>query len=152
MGLTGSLLFTLNQSVTNSLVREAFFLMTVTPDVFVPELVTMRLSGATATGDGLVLGLGELCPAGFFGSLCMGPSSSMITSANSFSSTPSAFAVSELSSFQLTQNYIVDAGPAGSASLTSVQLTFTSVPEPGTAISLAIGLAAVCILRRRHGH
>lgn len=151
LGDMGSLLFTFNDaSARNASILESFIQLTVTSDTMRGEFVTLTLMGAAAAGDGVVTGIAELCGAGFAGGVCQGSSQPLISLVSGVDNLPASSGTpGPLASFQLTHDITVDAGSAGTASLTSAQLNFTTVPEPSTAMAVISSLAAVLLARRR---
>ena len=112
--------------------------------------IDLLLITPSAAGDGVVTGLIDLCSEPFAFGTCFGtplpPAIALVSAVGSFplasTQTPG------LSSYGLLQDIGIDAGVSGSASLQAAQLTFTSVPEPGTAVAFAAGTAALIAFRR----
>jgi len=145
LGMAGSLLFTYN---ANGTILESIFQLNVTPDLFVREKVDLRLTGAGATGDGVVTGVDALCGGDLLVGLCTGDSQPLIALVTSNTQLPLASAViGPRASYSLLHDVVVDAGLSGTASLTSAELTFTAVPEPATLLTLAAGLLSMFVLR-----
>jgi hypothetical protein len=151
-GLTGSLLFAFdNASASAGQVLQTLVFMSVDPDNDLGEIVSLQLTGATATGNGVVTGVAELCN-GFFAGVgtCSGPSTAVVTLVSATDNLPfDSQSIGPASIYSLSHDIVVDGSPDGSASLAAAQLTFTSIPEPGTAGALAIGLTCLVLLRRR---
>lgn len=149
-GVTGSLLFTYNASAASAAVLESIFQLTVMPDTFAPDKVDLQLIGATASGDGVVTGVVDLCADGIIGGLCQGNSQPIIALLSSADDLTLASAIiGPTTRYDLLHDVVADAGLLGTASLSSAHLTFTTVPEPGTWVTLAAGLAGLFVLRRR---
>jgi len=150
LGMSASLLFTYNASATNALILESIFQMTVTPDRGAGDRVDVRLLDATATADAVVVDIVDLCTDFIFNGQCVASGQSLIASLSSLDDFSSANGViGPAPAYHLMQDIVIDAGPNGTASLTSAQLTFTAVPEPSTMITLAAGLLTFVTCRRR---
>jgi hypothetical protein len=148
-GLTGSLLFTYNGTAAGG-VLESIFSMTIAPDLGAVEKVDLQLIGASATGDGVVTGVADVCDAGFLGGVCTGTSQPIIALVDSLNNvSPGSAIIGPLASYALLQDIVIDGGLSGTATLTAAQLTFTAVPEPATLATLATGLLVTLVLRRR---
>jgi hypothetical protein len=150
LGTTASLQFAFNAAAAGGLALESFINMRVKPDTFAPDLVDLRLVGATATGDGVVLGIAELCD-GFILDVCFGIPQSVVASHTNLGTIPAIPAtLGTLSdAYELRQDVVIDAGPSGTASLAAVELTFTTIPEPATVLTLTWGIFVLVAFRRR---
>src|SRR4029453_11395802 len=71
-GDTGSLLFSYNASSAAGLILESIFQMTVVPHFGRGEKVDLQLIGARATGDGVIVGIVDLCSGTLFPRLLHG--------------------------------------------------------------------------------
>jgi hypothetical protein len=152
MGRAGSLLFGFGSiSAQNGDFFQSVIEGVVTPDISAPENIDLLLITASAAGDGVVTGLIDLCSEPFAVGTCFGtPLPPAIALVSAFGSVPLARTQTPgLSSYGLLQDISIDAGVTGSASLQAAQLTFTSVPEPGTAFAFAAGLSTLIVFRRR---
>jgi len=123
-------------------------------DASAPELSgdAIQIDTATASGDGVVTATQDVCPDGAFaGSSPIGcPTSpraliAFLTESDSGAdstpfSPPAGF-------FDLFVDIAIDGGLAGAASLGAVTLTL--VPEPSTALLLALGLLPLVVSRAR---
>jgi hypothetical protein len=150
-GATGSLLLTFsNGAAQNGAILESFFALTVEPDAATGENVTLALMNASASMDGVVTGIVELCDDAIFLGLCTGNSQALISLVSSFDSLPvSSGSLGQVPAFFLSHDITVDAGLNGAASIGAAQLTFTTVPEPGTAAGCLAALALAAALRCR---
>jgi hypothetical protein len=150
LGMSGSLLFAYNAAAAGGSVLESIFQMTVTPEGGGEDVVDLRLIDATATADAVVLGIVDLCEGSQFAGFCNGPSQTLIASVSAFDDLSSASGrISRGAGYGLAQDIVIDAGPNGSASLRAAQLTFTTIPEPTTIVTLVAGLITLGVLRRR---
>jgi PEP-CTERM motif len=114
----------------------------------------LSLSGASASGDGVVVAVGDTCAGGTFaganpGAPCSGTAAAAIALRDAFGLISPDIATFPASSFfdvfvQLT----IDGGLAGTAGLDgSVRTVF--VPEPSTLLVMAAGLGAALARRRK---
>jgi hypothetical protein len=138
----------------------AFFEILIGYNVSGPDLsfASVQLDGATATGDGVVTAVTDLCAAfvAFGPGTCdPGPMQTLIALRSE---------LDDLSSDQLTAllatplgvvtDIAVDGGPAGSASLSSTGNRFgvaLAVPEPSTVLLLALALGLIAGIGRHRG-
>jgi hypothetical protein len=113
------------------------------------------LNGASATGNGVVTLVEDLCEDGTFDPLtptgCTGAPETLIALATEFVSIPSASTTlgSPISFFDVFADIGIDGGLAGTASLVSATLAFALVPEPPMFALLLVALAALAVTARR---
>jgi hypothetical protein len=161
-GTSASLRFTYSSATAAATVLESFFQMTVKPNPGNLELVELRLLGATATGDAVVLGIVDLCNGFAFGTCFDSTPVSLIADVTSLDDSPTAAALFQPTfrldplldpgapiQYDLLLDVVLDPGLFGTASLDSVQLTFTAVPEPSTIAILGTQLCCIFVLCRR---
>jgi hypothetical protein len=150
-GLTGSLLFTYNTSALDGELLESILQFTVAPDGAAVEKVDLQLIGASATGDGVVTGIADMCSDFIGGGVCFGvPQGTLIALVSELDSIPLASGiVGPLASYNVLHDIVIDGGLTGTASLTSDRLIFTAIPEPATLATLATGLLVTFVLKRR---
>jgi hypothetical protein len=149
-GRSGSLSFGFAQSASGGQIFQSTIEGTITPETGTPEIIDLLLINASAGNDGVVTGLIDLCSEPFAFGTCFGtplpPAAALVSASGSFplarTQTPA------LPSFGFLQDIVIDAGVSGTASLEASRLTFTSVPEPGTAVGLATGLGMLLAVRR----
>lgn len=114
----------------------------------------IALGSASASGDGVVTAIQDLCPDGaFFSNVPLGcPTSAeaLIVFQSESDSLLAAEAFLAAAGFvDVFADVAVDGGLAGSASLASVRLSFETVPEPSTALLAGLGLALLARWRPR---
>jgi hypothetical protein len=111
---------------------------------------SLSLAGATATTDGAVTGIENLCIGGSFSgsepSGCPGLSDALAAFAiDGFSQLSDSRQFPASSFFDVFVNLTVDGGLTGTATLESATVNFNAVPEPSTFIFVltALGFAAL---------
>lgn len=113
----------------------------------------LAMAGASATGDGAVTAAEDLCPGGSFGAIpsdCPTDAATLILFAIESDSLLSDVAGFPATSFaDLFIDVVVDGGLEGSASLGTVTIALTLVPEPASALLLALGLVPLGLRRCR---
>jgi hypothetical protein len=106
---------------------------------------SITLSGSSETGDGAVTDIQNFCAGGTFGpdgvTGCTGLAGSLLTldgvqNQNSTTLGPASF-------LDVTDDFTIDGGLAGSASGGTITDRFSAVPEPITFLLTALGLALV---------
>jgi hypothetical protein len=114
----------------------------------------LSLSGASASGDGVVVAVGDTCAGGTFGGTnpgapCSGTAATAIALQDALGLiSPGTAAFPTSSFFDVFVQLTIDGGLAGTATLDgSVRTVF--VPEPSTLLVMAAGLSAVLARRRR---
>jgi hypothetical protein len=116
----------------------------------------LPMADALATGDGAVTAAADVCPGGSFGAIpteCPGdPATVILYAIASESLLDDAAALPATDFADLFVDVVVDGGPEGSASLGAVTIALTLVPEPASAVLLALGLVPLGIRRGRRAH
>jgi hypothetical protein len=116
---------------------------------------SLGLSGASATDDGVVTGVQDLCIGSTFtpGSLsgCGGPQGSNVVFAiDGDQQLNSTLLFASSSLLGIVNDIAIDGGTGGSAALRgSVTNTFAAVPEPATLVLVGSGIALLARQRRR---
>jgi hypothetical protein len=116
---------------------------------------SLGLSGASATDDGVVTGVQDVCVGGVFnpGSLlgCSGtPQSNIVFAIDGDQLLNASLLFANASLLGIVNDIAIDGGTFGSAALQgSVTNTFAAVPEPTTAVLVASGIAVILRQRRR---
>jgi hypothetical protein len=115
--------------------------------------VGVALGAASASGDGAVTAVLDVCAGGsFFPTLPLGCTGSEAATAIAFAIADEA-GLAELATvagagfFDVFADITIDGGLAGSSSLGSATLSF--VPEPSTALLVVLGLAFFAVRRHR---
>jgi hypothetical protein len=112
----------------------------------------LAMTGAAASGDAAVTASGEICVDGLFGSLptdCPTEPGVVILYAiegDALLDDAATFPPAALA--DLFVDVVVDGAEEGSASLGAVTITFALVPEPASALLLALGLVPLGLRRR----
>jgi hypothetical protein len=160
-GANASLVFTLNRTATSADVLESFLRFDIrTPAGLFLTAARARLDGASASADGAVTLVEDLCVGATFAGnapvacpTTAGTLIALVTAQDDLHVDSATFA--SPSFFDVFADITIDAGPTGAASLASGILTFTTsatatVPEPCTAalLALAAGLFGVRSRRR----
>ena len=151
-GFGPSLLLTFASSASTGELLEAFFHFSGSAAGVLD--VRIAMSGASAMGDGAVTATQDVCPDGTFAPLvpvlCPNPALTLITFATEFDALAVETADAGSAAFlDVFTDVVVDGGLAGSSDLDTVTLSFKLVPEPALAWLLAVGLAALAVVRRR---
>lgn len=146
------LLFTLNATASGSDLLEAFFQFRASG----PSLLaaSIALNGATATGNGAVTGILDVCPDGnFAGGIPSGcsttPASTVVFAIESTAFLSDSVNLAPSSFFDVFVDWTVDGGGVGTASLTSAEIGIAATPEPASWLLLAGGLSAIGFWRAR---
>jgi hypothetical protein len=141
-----NLTFGLGVSAGAGDLHDLFFRFNLTGPALTGSRLT--LTGAGATGDGVVTGIGNFClGASFPGNEptgCPTQSDSLIAFATATDSQlVDSRQLLQSSFFDVFVNLTVDGGPAGTAGLQSGTIEFNAVPEPSTAVLFltAFGIA-----------
>lgn len=147
-----TLLFTLDSTASAGELFQSFFHFSASAALL--QRASITLNSATATGDGLVLGILDVCPDGFFdpGAPVGCPTSP---------ATAIAFAIDgnqqltdfrdfpATSFFDVFVDLSVDGGVGGSGALESASIGISSIPEPSAPLLVLAGLAVTGIFRTR---
>lgn len=146
-----ALLFTLNSSAELADIQQSFFRFSVTGGL---TGASISLGSPAATGDGAVTGILDVCSGGLFDPTeptgCSGVPDTAIAfqiAGNGMPFDSRSFPASSF--FDIFVDLTVDAGPSGTASLSSATVGFTAVPEPSALFLTAAGLALI-FRRLRH--
>lgn len=146
------LLLTLDITATAGQFLDAFFGFGVS-DTLTGASLTM--AGATATGDGAVTVIEDLCRgAAFIGVVCPGDSTTQIVFATELDSdTVEATSFPGVGLLGVLADIGVDGGPTGSAELATVTLRFetgtaAAVAEPSSLVLLPLAMLAAWLRRR----
>jgi hypothetical protein len=143
--------FTVNAAAGPGELLESFFRFTVTGSL---RGAFIGLGNATVSGDGVVLGILDVCADGSFLGIepigCTGTPGSAIAFAISGDASPRAnLSFSPPASFfDVFVDITIDGGLNGSASLQSAQAG-TETPEPGAMALVALGLGVLGLIRKR---
>jgi hypothetical protein len=121
------------------------------------NLNVLSMNGASASGDGVVVAVGDTCAGGTFAGAnpaapCSGTAATAIALQDAIGLiSPGTAAFPSSSFFDVFVQLTIDGGLAGTAALDgSVRTVF--VPEPSTLLVMAVGLGAVLARRRKfHG-
>ena len=147
-----TLLFTLNKDAAAGELFESIFRLSITGTV---TGASVALNSPSATGDGVVTGILDVCAGGSFAgnspSGCAGMAATALAAATAGGpnqlSDSASFPASSF--FDVFVDLSVDGGLDGSATLTSATLGVSSVPEPSTIYLLAAGVSALGVIRLR---
>ena len=145
------LLLALDITVTAGQFLDAFFGFQVSDTLTGASLV---MAGASATGDGAVTVIEDLCRgATFSGVVCPGDSSTQIVFATEVDSdTAEATSFPGVGLLGVLADIGVDGGPTGSAELATVTLRFetgaAAVAEPSSLVLLPLAMLAAWLRRR----
>ncbi len=152
MGTNGGFfLFTLNTMAGPGELFESIFRFQVSGST---TTASIALGGTSATGDGVVLGVLDVCAGGMFAgdqpSGCSGtPDSAIVFATESDGMTSSSLTFSAPSNFfDVFVDLTVDGGATGTAALGSAQVGVVT-PEPSSMALLASGMAVFGLLRKR---
>jgi hypothetical protein len=148
--LAPALLLSYQVSAAPGELLESFFRFQVS----VADLVGagLAMAGAAASGDGAVTATQEICADGLFGSLptdCPTEPGVVILYAiegDALLDDAASFPAAALA--DLFVDVVVDGAAEGSASLGSVTISLALVPEPASALLLALGLVPLGLRRR----
>jgi PEP-CTERM motif len=158
LGPSVGFMFTVNQDAGAGDLFESIFSYTASVATF--NMAALSMAGATATGDGVVTVVEDVCVGSLFGPGISGcPAGNQRTNIvfaididNDFDESagfpPNAF-------LNIVNDLTVDGGLAGTASVANFTNLFavtpaqTAVPEPATGLLLAAGLGAVWRRTRR---
>lgn len=138
-----ALRFTLGQTASSDEFVGLFFRFDIVPDRVTDGF--LRLTGASADGDGVALGVVDICRAGVVptdspqGCITQ-PDSLIAIQTNGFRDLMDQRVLVSWSLFEVFVSLSVDGGSSGSAGLESATVGFTAVPEPGTAILALSGI------------
>lgn len=132
-----ALQFSLAQNANSNEFFDLFFRFTVLADRLTGS--SIRLDGASADGEGVALGVVDICPGGSFAmdspqGCITQPDSLVAIQIDGFGDLVDTRALMPVGFFDVFVDLSVDGGPSGSASLQSATVGFTAVPEPGTAV------------------
>jgi hypothetical protein len=150
MGLRESLLFTSGATAPAGSILESVSLFRVQTPTSVPQRATLTLAGAQATPDAVVLAIADLCFSGeFTGGTCTGMTQSLLAVVTDSTNVAAlSLLFGPVAQFQARLDAVLDAGLGGTATLTSAELRFETVPEPSTVSSITAGILAVLVYRR----
>ncbi len=156
--------FTPGGSAFNPLFMIAFTNPTATSGQFLESIFRFSISGASltgasialagsATGDGLVTGVLNVCPGGRFTSNAIDGCPASVAAIAFISAADQQLTESTgrliASFFDVFVDLTLDARPNGTATLRSATVGVTAIPEPSAALMLAAGLAALAGLKVR---
>ena len=145
------LLLTLDVVVTAAEFLDAFFGFQVAGGL---AGASLAMGGASATGDGAVTVIEDLCQgAAFSGLACAGdPATQIVFATELASDTTEAIAFPAVALLGVLTDIGVDGGPTGDAELATVTLRFATgsaaVPEPPALVLLPVVLLAAWLGRR----
>jgi hypothetical protein len=112
---------------------------------------SIALNSASATGDGAVTGILQLCPQPLVGFACLQPTANAIAFA-----VPGDFQLSDTASFGRIDSFFdvffeltIDGGTFGTGNLGSSTIGIAAVPEPSALFLIAAGLAAIAVRKAR---
>ena len=145
------LLLTLNRTATGAQLFESIFRFTAMGPL---EDVSIALNSPTATGNGVVTGILDVCPgANFAGSSPAGcpktPASLIAFKSASDAQLSAGTLVTPSSFFDVFVDLTVDGGLNGTATLSSAAVGISAAPEPSSVFLIAAGLGAIWVWRRR---
>jgi hypothetical protein len=144
------LVISVNVSANAGTVLEAFFTYALSGNSFSDSVIA--LSRSSETGDGAVTGTQDFCANGIFElngvSGCTGTPGSLLTLDGVQNSDATSFAAAGF--LNVTDDFTVDGGLAGSATAGTLSNQFSTVPESGTLLLAPIGIIfALGVIRRR---
>ncbi len=150
--LAPTLFLTFNSSAGAGVVFESMFRFQAAGINLASALI--GLSSPTATGDGAVTGVLDVCPDGsFLGIEPIGCPTSPATAIAFATAVDTQLRDSRnftfSSFFDVFVDLTIDGGLQGSSTLPSASVTIGSVPEPGTLLLLACGLTVLGALHAR---
>jgi hypothetical protein len=148
-GLNPSLLISTSQTATGGTPLEAIFTYDISGPLFTS--ISTLLSGSSETVDGGVTGLINFCEGGNFGpdglDGCTKANGGLLTLDGLQNSDMGTFA--GVSLLNVTDDFIIDPGTAGTASAGSLTNSFTAVPEPFSTALAGIGLTLAGLMKVR---
>ena len=136
-----SLKTSLSATASAGNILEAAFTFTISGNLYTSSSVA--LSNSSETGDGAVSGLQDFCAGTAFASdgSCPGTPGSLLTLDGVQNEDAATF--SPVTLLDVTNDFTVDGGLAGTASAGDLTDRFTAAPEPATLLFTATGLALV---------
>jgi hypothetical protein len=144
-----SLTISVNQTATAPALLEAFFTYVISGAGYIGTSAT--LSGSSETVDGAVTGIENYCEGGVFGSDgvdgCPTAFGALVT-LDGFQNSDSA-GFSTVASINVTDDFTIDGGTAGTASGGTFKNNFAAVPEPASYALLGFGLMFAAAFRKR---
>ena len=151
-----SLALSVNQTATAPTALETFFTYDISGTGLVGAFAA--LSGSSATVDGAVSGIENYCLGGSFGADgvdgCPGSNGALVTLAiDGFSQNTDSAGFSKVSFINVTNDFTISGGTAGTASAGTFIDSFAAVPEPAGIALTGLGLifSGLCgrAMRRR---
>jgi hypothetical protein len=144
-----SLSLSVNQTATAPSLLEVFFTYEISGPGYVGT--SAALSGASETVDGAVTGIENYCEGGAFGpdgvDGCPGANGALVTADGFQNSDSDSF--SKVPSLNVTDDFTIDGGTAGTASGGTFTNNFTAVPEPAAAALGGLGMLLAAAYRGR---
>jgi hypothetical protein len=139
--------FIYDQTAASSQILQSVVAFVVTPLDSTPfTYSTLAISGAATSGDGVVVGIADLCPGT---DLCLNPAVSNIVASSAIDSTLfSRVDFGPWNSLAVRHDIVIDAGLNGTATLHDASIRFGQVPEPSTFMLALAGLGATAAARR----
>jgi len=142
------LTFSVSQAVSGGTVDEAIFNYTISGPAYTTDVI--NLSGSSETVDGAVTDTQNYCVGGHFGpdgvDGCTGSTSGALVAVDGAQQSDNT-SFANPHSLNITDDFVLDSGTAGTASGGTFSDQFTAVPEPGVFLLTGTGLV-LAMLRK----
>ena len=138
-----------NTTANAGTLLESLFTYKITGGIYISD--SLALTNSSASMDGAVTGIQNFCAGGTFGSSgvtgCTGVAGSLLTLAGV--QIQDSASLGPVSLINVTNDFTLDGGSAGSASGGTLASRFTAVPEPAVFFMTGMGLALAAALQLR---